>query len=90
MNICSCYGDGICGIEELKVVLTLLYGPKNDEDTNIVPVLLEKHASDLFADTGSHKSAVTVDHGVNGDNNVDWKHHRHNEVALRLNVVNAW
>lgn len=89
MNICSWSEVGDCGIEELKVVLTLLDGPKNDEDTNIVPMLLEKHASDLFADTGSHESAVTVDHGVDSDNNVHGKHHRHNEVALRLNVVDA-
>jgi len=71
MNICSCYGDGICGIEELKVVLTLLYGPKNDEDTNIVPVFCEEHAPHLLADTGSHQSAVTVNHGIDGDNNID-------------------
>jgi hypothetical protein len=61
----------VWGIKELKVVLTLLDGPKNDEDTDIVPVFCEKHAPHLFADTGSHQSAVTVNHGVDGDNNID-------------------
>ena len=58
-------------LEELVVVLTQLDRPDPREDQDVVKVFLQELASDLFTDTRSLKSTISVDDRVNGDTDVD-------------------
>lgn len=64
-------------IEQSKVVLTLLDGPKYDKNTNVIEVLAEEHLPHFFAYARPHKSAIAVYHRVDCYHNVNRQNHSH-------------